>query len=245
MHTLDGDPVGQMCSISKFAERTTVHVDSAIKLDKDLPLDKMCLLGCGVGTGWGSAVNLAQVQPGQTVIVMGVGGIGINAVQGAAAMGANNIVAVDPVPFKREKALELGATHAFSDIAEADEFAKTMTNGQGADSAIITVSFVTGEHVAQAFASIRKAGTVVVVSVGTEPSIPISLAELTMYQKRIQGSLFGASIPSWDILRQAEMYRAGRLKLDELITTEYDFDDVARGYEDMHDGKNIRGIIRF
>ena len=245
MHTLDGEPVGQMCSISTFSERTTVHVDSAIKLGKDLPLDKMCLLGCGVGTGWGSAVNLAQVQPGHTVIVMGVGGIGINAVQGAAAMGANNIVAVDPVPFKREKALELGATHAFSDIAEADEFAKSMTNGQGADSAIITVSFVTGEHVAQAFASIRKAGTVVVVSVGTEPSIPISLAELTMYQKRIQGSLFGASIPSWDILRQAEMYRAGRLKLDELITTEYGFDDVARGYEDMHAGKNIRGIIRF
>ncbi|MDQ2739713.1 MAG: NDMA-dependent alcohol dehydrogenase [Actinomycetota bacterium] len=245
MHTTDGAPIGQMCGISTFAERTTVHVDSAIKLDKDLPLDKMCLLGCGVGTGWGSAVNLASVRPGETVIVMGVGGVGINAVQGAAQAGASNVVAVDPVLFKQEKALELGATHAFDNIAQADVFAKSVTNGQGADSAIVTVGITTGEHIGQAFAAIRKAGTVVVVGVGTDMSLPISIGELTLYQKRIQGSLFGASIPSWDILRQAQMYRDGKLKLDELITTEYTLDDIVQGYEDMHAGKNIRGLIRF
>ncbi|MGH9294819.1 MAG: alcohol dehydrogenase catalytic domain-containing protein, partial [Acidimicrobiales bacterium] len=102
LHLDDGSPVGQMCGISTFAEVTTVGVDSALKVDKDLPLESICLLGCGVGTGWGSAVNSAGVRPGDTVIVMGIGGIGINAVQGAAHAGASNVVAVDPVPFKRE-----------------------------------------------------------------------------------------------------------------------------------------------
>ncbi len=247
MHTLDGANVGQMCGISTFAEHTTVTVDSAVKVDKDLPLDRVCLLGCGVGTGWGSAVNSAQVRPGDTVIVMGIGGIGINAVQGAAHAGASNVIAVDPVAFKREKALELGATHSFETIAEADELAKSLTNGQGADAVIVTIGVVKGEHVGQAFAATRKAGTVVVTGLGdiTEVGIPVSLGELTLFQKRIQGSLFGASSPSSDILRQVQMYRDGKLKLDELITAEYSLDEVAKGYEDMHAGKNIRGIIRF
>ena len=243
----DGTNVGQRAGISTFAAHTTVDVNSAVKVDKDLPLEKLCLLGCGVGTGWGSAVNSAEVGPGDTVIVMGIGGIGINAVQGAAHAGATNVIAVDPVAFKREKALELGATHAFADIAEADAFAKSVTNGQGADSAIVTVGVVHGEHVAQAFDAIRKAGTVVVTGVApaSEIGIPVSLFELTMFQKRIQGSLFGASNPTYDIPRQAQMYRDGKLKLDELVTREYDLDEITQGYEDMHAGKNIRGVIRF
>jgi NDMA-dependent alcohol dehydrogenase len=245
LHTVDGAPVGQLCGISTFAEHTTVSVMSAVKIEKDLPLDKVCLLGCGVGTGWGSAVNAAQVGPGDTVIIMGIGGIGINAVQGAALAGASNVIAVDPVELKREKALQLGATHAFADIAEADGFAKSVTNGQGADSAIVTVGVTRGQHVAQAFAAIRKAGTVVVTGIGPEvgEGIPVALSELTLFQKRIQGAIFGASNPSWDILRQAQMYRDGKIKLDELITTTYTLDQIAQGYEDMHAGKNIRGVI--
>ncbi|MCU4185356.1 NDMA-dependent alcohol dehydrogenase [Acidiferrimicrobium sp. IK] len=245
--TLDGQNVGQMCGISTFCEYTVVSLNSAVKVDKDLPLDRVCLLGCGVGTGWGSAVNSAAVRPGDTVIVMGIGGIGINAVQGAAHAGASNVIAVDPVQFKREKAMELGATHTFADIAEADEFAKSVTNGQGADSVIVTIGVVKGEHVGQAFAATRKAGTVVVTGLGdiTEVGIPVSIGELTLFQKRIQGSLFGESSPSSDILKQAQMYRDGKLKLDELVTTTYTLDEVAKGYEDMHAGKNIRGMIIF
>lgn len=247
MQTLDGEPIGQMAGISTFAEHTVVSVASTVKVAKDLPLDKLCLLGCGVGTGWGSAVNSAQVRPGETVIVMGIGGIGINAVQGAAMAGASNVIAVDPVGMKREAALRLGATHAFADIAEAADLAKSFTNGQGADSAIVTVGVLKGEHVAQAFAAIRKAGTVVVTGAGNmmQVGIPVSLTELTMYQKRIQGALFGQCNPSWDILRQAQMYRDGKLKLDELVTTTYTLDEVAKGYEDMHAGKNIRGVVIF
>ncbi len=247
MHSVDGDPIVQMAGISTFAEHTVVHVASAVRVDNDLPLETLCLLGCGVGTGWGAAVNSAQVHPGDTVIVMGVGGIGINAVQGAAAAGASNVIAVDPVPMKREKALQLGATEAFADMVEAAELAKSLTNGQGADAAIVTVGVVHGDHVAQAFSAIRKAGTVVVTALGrvTDVGIPVSLAELTLFQKRIQGSLFGASNPSSDILRQAQMYRDGKLKLDELITATYTLDEVAKGYEDMHAGRNIRGVVRF
>jgi NDMA-dependent alcohol dehydrogenase len=248
VHLADGgDPVGQMCGISTFLQVTTASADSAVKVPDDIPLDKACLVGCGVGTGWGSAVNSAEVQPGHTTIIMGIGGIGINAVQGAAHAGASNIIAVDPVAFKREKAQELGATHAVESMEEATELAKQFTNGQGADSAIVTVGVVKGEHVGQAMASIRKAGTVVVTGLGdiTEVGVPIALSDITLLQKRLQGALFGQSNPNWDILRQLQLYREGVLKLDELVTKTYTLDEVAQGYQDMHDGKNIRGVIKY
>ncbi|MHA6796381.1 NDMA-dependent alcohol dehydrogenase [Pseudonocardia bannensis] len=241
----DGTPVGQMCGISTFLETTTVSADSAVKVDDDIPLDKACLVGCGVGTGWGSAVNSAGVQPGDTVIVMGIGGIGINAVQGAAHAGASNVIAVDPIAFKREKAQELGATHAVETMEEAIELAQQFTNGQGADSSIVTTGVVKPEHVQQAFAAIRKAGTCVVTALGdiTEVGLPIALSELTLFQKRLQGAMFGASNPNWDIKRQLQLYREGVLKLDELVTRTYTLDEIQQGYQDMHDGKNIRGVI--
>ena len=243
--TSDGTPVGQMCGLGTFAGVTTVHAESAVKIPNDIPFEVACLTGCGVGTGWGSAVNAAKVEPGETVIVMGIGGIGINAVQGAAHAGASNVIAVDPVAFKREKAQELGATHAFATIDEAAEFARSVTNGQGADKAIVTVGVTTGEHVAQAFAAIRKAGTVVVTGLGdiTQAGLPISIGELTLFAKEIKGAMFGDSNPHTDILRMLRLYQEGHLKLDELVTKRYSLDEINQGYEDMHNGKNIRGVI--
>jgi S-(hydroxymethyl)glutathione dehydrogenase/alcohol dehydrogenase len=243
--THEGQPVGQMCGISTFAEITTVAVDSAVKVSGDIPLEKACLVGCGVGTGWGSAINSAEVRPGDVVVVMGVGGIGINAVQGAAYAGASAVIAVDPVAFKRDKALEFGGTHAVETMEEATEIAQSMTNGQGADSAIVTVGVTKGEHLGQALASIRKAGTVVVTGLGNIEDIgaPISLADITLFQKRIQGSLFGESNPKIDILTLLRLYTEGHLKLDELVTRTYKLDEVALGYEDMHAGTNLRGVI--
>ncbi|MEE3853013.1 NDMA-dependent alcohol dehydrogenase [Gordonia sp. LSe1-13] len=245
--SLDGQPVGQMLGISTFCETTTVAIESVVKIPDDVPLDVVCLLGCGVGTGWGSAVNSAKVAPGDTVIVMGVGGVGINAVQGARHAGAANIIAVDPVAFKRETALKLGATHAFDSMDEATEIGRQLTNGQGAAAAIVTVGVVSGDIVAQAFRATRKLGTTVVTSIGPADAVgvPISLTELTNYQKKLVGSLAGEMVPSWSILEQLEMYQSGALRLDELITTRYRLDDIAQGYEDMHAGKNIRGLIEF
>ncbi len=146
---------------------------------------------------------------------------------------ASNIIAVDPVALKRENAQELGATHAVETMEEATELAKQFTNGQGADSAIITVGVIKPEYVGQAMASIRKAGTVVVTALGniadTTP-LPVSLADVTLFQKRIQGSLFGESNPNWDILPpDRALPRPASLKLDEVITKTYTLDEVAAG----------------
>jgi NDMA-dependent alcohol dehydrogenase len=243
--TSDGTQVGQMCGLGTFAEVTTVDVRSAVKIDKSIPFEVACLTGCGVGTGWGTAVQAGGVKAGDTVIVMGIGGIGINAVQGAAHAGASYVIAVDPVAFKREKAQELGATHAFEGIDEAAEFARSVTNGQGADKALVTVGVTKGEHIAQAFDAIGKSGTVVVTGLGdlTEVGIPIPIGLLTLFAKEIKGALFGDQNPSADILKMLRLYQEGTLKLDELITTRYKLDDINQGYEDLHAGKNIRGVI--
>jgi NDMA-dependent alcohol dehydrogenase len=247
MH-LDGTPVGQAAGVSAFSQYSTVSVQSAVKIAGDIPIDVACLTSCGVSTGWGAAVNSAGVRPGHVVIVEGTGGIGMNAVQGAAHAGATVIIAVDPVPFKREASVTFGATHAAASMEEATEIARGFTNGQGADSVIVCVGITTPEQVAAGIRAIRKAGTCVMVGMGAmaqDTAIPVSVREMVLYQKRLQGSLFGASSPSRDIPAMLELYRQGRLKLDELITTRYSLDEINQGYQDMRDGRNIRGIVTF
>jgi NDMA-dependent alcohol dehydrogenase len=243
--SLDGKPVGQWCGVSTFSEYTTVGVVSAVKIDKAIPLDKACLVGCGVNTGWGSGFNMAQPVPGDTVIVMGIGGIGAFALQGARHGGATNVIAVDPVEFKRSKALEIGATHTAADMTEATEIARNLTNGQGAAATIVTVGTLEPEHITEAFDSVAKRGTVVLTALGDSSHIglPISPFELTLYQKRIQGSMFGGVSPMWDVTKMLDMYKAGQLKLDEIITRTYSLDELDQGYADMHAGLNIRGVI--
>lgn len=244
---LDGKPVAQQCGISTFSEYTTASVASVVKVDKSLPLKQAALLSCGVPTGWGSAVNSGRVRPGDTVIVLGIGGIGANALQGAAHAGATHILAVDPVAAKEDKAKLFGATAFYTDLADAVEFARSQTNGQGADATIVTIGVVNGDHIAAALDSIRKAGTVVVTGLGdiTAAGAPILLGDLTLMQKRLQGSLFGEANPRRDIPNLARMYQAGQLKLDELITHEYSLDQVSEAYDDMHAGLNIRGVVVF
>ena len=131
-------------------------------------------------------------------------------------------------------------------MEEATEIARGLTNGQGADSCIVCVGVTTGEHIAQGVESIRKAGTCVVTGLpdsADDTSIPISSRHLTLYQKRIQGSLFGASSPTKDIPLMLSLFQQGRLQLDELITHRYSLDQVNDGYADMHAGSNIRGVI--
>jgi S-(hydroxymethyl)glutathione dehydrogenase/alcohol dehydrogenase len=245
--SLDGTPVGQWCGVGTFCEYSTVGVESAVKIDPSIPLNRACLVGCAVNTGWGSAVNVAQVAPGETVIVMGAGGIGAFAIQGAVHAGAAHVIAVDPLPFKREMARTFGATHVAASIAEAAETARDMTDGQGADSTIIAVGLLEPTMITDAFASIRKAGTCVVVSLGpsTDFGIPISAFELTLYQKRLVGSMFGAVAPIRDTVKMLELYQAGRLSLDDIVTTSYALDQVNEGYADMHAGRNVRGVIEY
>ncbi|MBN9792602.1 MULTISPECIES: NDMA-dependent alcohol dehydrogenase [unclassified Pseudonocardia] len=246
LHHGDTD-VAQCSLVSTFSEYSVLPEWGAIKIDKSIPLESAALVGCGVPTGWGSAVNAGQVRPGHVVIVMGVGGIGINAVQGAKHAGALRVIAVDPVAFKQQSALKLGATDAVATMAEATELARELTNGQGADSAIVCVGVATGDHVAEAFASIRKDGIVVLTAVANfaATGIPVNLMELAMYQKRIQGALFGMSSPTRDVPYFLEMYRQGYLRLDELVTRRYKLEEINQGYADMHAGVNLRGVVDF
>jgi len=243
----DGAEVGQMCMVSTFSQYTIAPSISCVKIPDDIPLTAACLVGCGVPTGVGSAEVGANVRPGDVVIIMGIGGIGINAVQGARLAGASQIIAVDPIPFKREAALEFGATDAVENIQQAARLAQESTNGQGADSAILTIGVLRGEHIGQAFDTVRKGGTIAVVGIGpvSDQSIPVSPFILAMFQKRIQGVLYGSLSPSKDMLRLLSMYKAGQLKLDELVTRTYTLDQINEGYADMHAGRNIRGVITF
>jgi len=236
---------GQMCLIGTFSQYAVFPEASTVRIDDDIPFDVAALVGCGVPTGFGTAVNAGEVRPGDTTLVYGVGGVGINAVQGAAYAGAQYVIAVDPVEFKRSTARTLGATHAVASAEEAAALALELTNGVGADQALVTVGVVSEEVVSAAFAAIRKRGTVVLTGLAgpTKKTVQISGFELTLFEKRLQGALFGSSNPFDDIPRLLGLYKAGQVKLDELITTRYSLDEVNRGYEDMMAGRNIRGVI--
>ncbi len=236
---------GGMCMLGTFSQYGVISQTSAVKVDDDLPLDKAVLVGCGVPTGWGSAVNSADVAPGDTVAIYGVGGIGINAVQGARYAGAKNVVAIDPLENKREKAMELGATHAFGTAEEAQAAITEMTRGQGADSAILTVDLMTAEVVEAGFNAIGKGGVVVVTGLNKLelPTVTVSGSVLTLFRKTVKGSLFGDCNPTTDIPRILGLYQAGDLKLDEIITQTYTLDQVNEGYDDLLAGKNVRGVI--
>src|SRR5215471_21863008 len=172
----DGEDYGGFAILGTFSQYGTVSEASVVKIDRDIPLDTAVLVSCGVPTGWGSSVYAAKVQPGDTVVIYGVGGIGINAVQGARHAGAKNVVAVDPVAFKREKAEELGATHSAASAEEAQELVTNLTWGVGADHAILTAGVMHEDIVSAGFAAIRKGGQVTVTGLGhqTRKNVQVS-----------------------------------------------------------------------
>jgi NDMA-dependent alcohol dehydrogenase len=237
--------VGVAGGTPTFSEWTVVSERSLVPIPGDIDLTAASLLSCAVPTGWGAAVNGAQVKPGDIVVVIGVGGVGMNAVQGAWLAGAERVIAVDPVEFKRAQAPMFGATDTAATVEEATELARSLTNGQGADSAILTVGVVKGQDITDALGVIAKGGIVAVTGVGPRKiiDVPLNLFELPMYQKRIQGVLYGLCSPARDVPRLVDLYRNHRLRLDELITTRYKLHDINAGYADMHAGLNIRGVI--
>lgn len=236
-----------MCLLGTFARHTVVPVKSAVKIDEGFPLDLAALVGCGVTTGFGSSVRTADLRAGDTAVVVGIGGIGANAVQGARAAGCRYVVAVDPVEHKRERSRELGATHVAASIDEAWEIVSEVTRGQMAEAAILCTGVAMGEDLQPALQLVGKRGRVVVIALARaeEETASLSLLDLTLYEKQIRGALFGSSAAQFDIPRLLEMHNLGQLKLRELITKEYTLDQVNEGYEDMRSGRNIRGLIRY
>jgi S-(hydroxymethyl)glutathione dehydrogenase/alcohol dehydrogenase len=245
-HDDAGEDLGGMCMLGTFSQYATVVQESCVKIPPDIPFDVAALVGCGVPTGWGTAVYAAGVRPGDTVVIFGAGGVGANAVQGARYAGARVVVVVDPVPFKRDSALTFGATHVFADADSAQEAVVDLTRGQLADHAICTVGVLDAEVVSQAAAIVGKGGQVTITSVGRSGDKQIQLAAngaVVGYQRRIQGHVFGMCNPLYDIPRLLRLYREGQLMLDELISHRYRLDEINDGYRDLEDGKLIRGVI--
>ena len=242
-----GEDALVMAGLGTFAYHCVVHEWSAVKVLEDLPLDKLCLLGCGATTGWGSAVYAAEVKPGDNVAVIGVGGLGSAAVQGARLAGAERIFAIDPVEFKRETAQKFGATHTANNVEEAFELIQQETWGRMCNKVILTMGVGDGNMMAQIMAITAKRGRIVVTNIHpwTETSNNIPMIDLTLSEKQVVGSLFGSANPRSDIPRLAELYRKGQLDLDTMVTKTYTLDQINEGYQDMRDGKNIRGVILY
>jgi S-(hydroxymethyl)glutathione dehydrogenase/alcohol dehydrogenase len=244
-HFLHGEGALLFAKLGTFSQYATVGEISLIKLDPKIPFQAAALVGCGVATGWGSAVKRAQVAPGDFVIVVGIGGLGTAAVQGARIAGAETIVAIDPVPYKHEVALEFGASHAFSSMTEALEPVRNLSSGRMADKVILTPGVMHGELLAEALELTAKGGTVVVTAVTpfSETTASMSLTNLAMWEKELKGTIYGSLNPRADIPRLLSLYQKGQLKLDEMVTRTYSLDEINEGYADMKAGRNIRGVI--
>ncbi len=245
--TAKGKPVIPMTLLGTFSPYMVVHKSSVVKIDPSIPFEVACLVGCGVTTGYGSAVRSANVEPGDDVAIAGIGGVGMGALQGATTAGARNIFAIDPVDWKRDQALKFGATHVYPDLAAAMMGIAEVTQGQMANKTIITTGELKGEDIESYLNLTAKGGICVVTAVANmmETTVTLNLAMLTLLQKSLQGTIFGGGNPHYDIPKLLSMYKAGRINLDDMVTRQYKLEQINEGYQDMLDGKNIRGVIRY
>ncbi len=245
--TAGGRDVIPMSLLGTFAPYVVVHQTSVVKVDPAIPFDVACLVGCGVTTGYGSAVRSAAVGPGDDVAVIGIGGVGIAAVQGARIAGARRVFAVDPFERKREQALKFGATEAFPDVESAAAAIAEATWGVMCRKVIVTVGQCDGRDAEAWMRLTAKGGTCVLTAMGNvmATDVTLNLAGLTLLQKNLQGSLFGGGNPQHDIPAILELYKLGQLNLDDMVTREYTLEQINDGYRDMLEGRNVRGIIRY
>ena len=247
IHTADGQPVFPMTLLGTFSPYMVVHESSVVKIDKDIPFELACLVGCGVTTGYGSATHTAQIKPGEDVAIVGVGGVGMAALQGAVNSGARYIFVIEPVEWKRDQALKFGATHVYEDIFTAMAGIAEVTGGFMAKKVIVTVGEVQGADVDNYMNITSKSGTCVMTAIGSmvDTNVTLNLAMLTLMQKNLQGTIFGGGNPYYDIPHLLSMYKVGKLNLDDMITRQYRLEQINDGYKDMLEGRNIRGVIRY
>lgn len=240
----NGVDIHHFALVASFAEYSVIPQECAIPIDKDIPLDKAALVGCSVTTGVCAATNTAQVQPGTSAVVFGAGGIGLNVIQGAVIAGAEKIIAVDLLESKLEFARQFGATHTIN-AREVDPISEihALTGGLGADYAFEAIGTrVTYEQTVRAIRNRGKA-----IWIGAPPLEPLALdAGLVFWgEKTVMGSNYGSARPRFDMPRLLSLYRAGKLKLDELVTRTYQLENVNEAFTDMLNGEVARGLIRF
>jgi S-(hydroxymethyl)glutathione dehydrogenase/alcohol dehydrogenase len=246
-HRIGDLPVARYSQLGAFSEVQLLPETSVVKVDPDIPWSAVALVSCGVATGFGSAVNRGGVKVGDTVAVLGVGGVGINAVQGARIAGARRVIAVDRVPYKLEQAQLYGATHTYRSLEEAQSGVADLTEGAMCDVVVCTFGVMYGDLLQPAMNLTAKGGTCVVTSVApvSQSNVDLSLMMLSMMDKKLVGSLYGSESPRVQIPRLLGLYRDGILKIDELITKTYSLDEVNKGYADLADGTILRGALSF
>ncbi|WP_102142784.1 NDMA-dependent alcohol dehydrogenase [Mycobacterium hubeiense] len=244
---VNGENLTAMTQLGTFSEYAVLAEESVIKVDKSIPFEAASLVSCGVSTGWGSGTIGVGTEPGDVVVIIGTGGVGINAVQGARAAGANAVIAVDPVDFKRDTAKFFGATDTSPSIEEAIPLVHELTAGVMADRVVLTPSVLHAELLAPALMLTRKGGTCLMTAVPKfELSmVPLSLVDMVQNCKHVKGLLYGGMNPRTSVPMLLTMYRNGHLKLDELVTRRYRLDQINDAIADMRGGRNIRGVIEF
>jgi alcohol dehydrogenase len=243
LHTAKGD-VYHHLGCSAFADHAVVSRQSLVKIDRDLPFDEAALFGCAVLTGVGAVVNTARVRAGESVAVVGLGGVGLAALLGALAAGASSVIAVDLAAEKRKLALDLGATAAIDGAApDAVDQVRALSNG-GADHVVELAGSVRALETAVAMT--RRGGTT--VTAGLPPPddrLPVNVVSLVGEERTLKGSYIGSCVPARDIPRYIALYRAGRLPVDRLMSGKLSLDEINSGFDRLHDGSAVRQIIEF
>lgn len=243
----DGTPLaGVIGGCATFAEAAVLSANSVVKVETDLPLDQLALIGCSVTTGTGAVFNTANVQPGWSVAVVGCGGVGSSVIQGAAIAGASRIIGVDAVPSKLDSARAIGATDSVLGGEGKDPVAEVMelTGGRGVDVAFEVI----GNPVTfqQAYGMARRGGTVVGVGIPRlDATFALPITELIMSEKKVVGSLYGSSQVRRDFPRLLNLAESGRLDLGSLVTRTIALDDINKGFRAMENGEVIRSVIRY
>ncbi|MDE0352418.1 MAG: Zn-dependent alcohol dehydrogenase [bacterium] len=240
----DGTTISHHLMLSTFSREVTVPASAAIRVPDDVPLEPLAVIGCAVSTGVGAVVNTGDVQLGDSVAVIGCGGVGLNAIQGARLRGAGKIIGVDISEEKLEAARRFGATHTVNaSEVEASETLIAMTGGLGVDLAVEAIGHP--ETVATAVRSLRRGGTAVQVGIapyGTEVSVDMTLL---LDERKLLGCYYGSLRPTFDIPRYVELYQAGKLLVDELITAEIGQDGINDALNQFDRGEGIRSLVLY
>ncbi|HSB71736.1 MAG TPA: Zn-dependent alcohol dehydrogenase [Candidatus Methylomirabilis sp.] len=242
---LNGKEIKRFGGVSTFSEYSVIPEKALLKIPEDFPLDRAALLGCAVITGFGAVVNAAQVRPGSLVAVFGAGGVGLNVIQTAALAGAGMIVAVDLRDNKLEFARQFGATHTVNaSRGNPVEQVRAVTGGRGVDYAFEVVGLPATMR--QAFDVLARRGVAVIVGIGpTAAEVSIPVIPLAWEDRVLMGSLYGSARPRIDILRLIDLYRAGKLKLDELLTRSYPIEQINDAYAALERGEVARSVVTF
>ena len=241
--TVGGEPAFGFAGTGTFVEEMVVPEQGVVKIPNDVPYEIGALIGCGVTTGVGAALNTAKVKPGLTVVVFGAGGVGISAIQGSRIAGAAEIVAVDTIPAKLEDAKRFGATHG-TDPDGLDALNMEINSGEGFDYAIECIGIP--PTIRAAYDAVRRGGTAVIVGAGSsDAKVEFNAFELFFMEKKLLGSYYGSADVRTEFLRLIRLWRTGRLDLNGMISRRLDISQAQDAFEAMKRGEVIRQILTF